>query len=148
MSDNTSPSAANTDEATTLRAALDARRIAIVGLSANPARPSYDVASYLVRATGYELVGVNPGVRDAVLGIPMYPTLAAVPGRIDMVDVFRAADALPEVVEDTIAVDAPFLWTQFGVVHAAALERARSAGLRCVVDRCLKIEHARHGGPR
>jgi predicted CoA-binding protein len=118
-------------------------RIAMVGASDNPARDSNRVFRYLV-AHGYEVVPVNPVV-PAVEGVPTVPDLkaAAAGGPIAIVDVFRAPDAVPPIVEEAIAVGAKGLWLQLGVVNEPAIRRAVAAGLDVVVDRCIKIEHAR-----
>ncbi|WP_440995168.1 CoA-binding protein [Arhodomonas sp. SL1] len=118
-----------------------ARTIAVVGLSPKPERPSHDVARYMQRQ-GYRIIPVNPG-HDELLGECCYPSLREVPEPVDLVDVFRRPEQVPAVVEDAIAVGAPALWLQLGVVHEAAAQRAREAGMTVVMDRCLKIEHAR-----
>ncbi|HEY3739489.1 MAG TPA: CoA-binding protein [Bryobacteraceae bacterium] len=120
------------------------RRIAMVGLSSNQFRPSYFAALYLL-AEGYEVIPVNPREKS-ILGQTCYPTLAAVPGPIEVVDIFRDPSAVPAIVEEAIAVGAKAIWMQLGVIHEAAAERARAAGLEVVMDRCMKIEHARFFG--
>lgn len=115
--------------------------IAVVGLSPNPFRPSYGVAGYLQRA-GYRIVPVNPNYSE-VLGERSYPSLSAVPFPIDIADIFRRPDALPEVVEDAIRANVSRLWFQIGVVNVPAIQRALDAGIQVVVDRCLKVEHGR-----
>ena len=117
------------------------RTIAVVGVSDKPARASNDVLAFLV-ARGYACVGVNPGLAGRrVHGAPIFATLADVDRPIDMVDVFRAAEALPALVEEVIAmVPRPkVLWTQLGVVDVTAGARAEAAGMRVVMDRCPKI---------
>ena len=118
-------------------------RIAMVGASDNPARDSNRVFIYM-QDHGYDVVPVNP-VTPAVRGIPTLPDLAAAAkaGKVDLVDVFRAADQVGPVVEDAVAVGAKAIWFQLGVVNEAAIQRAVDAGLDVVVDRCIKIEHAR-----
>lgn len=116
-----------------------ARRIAVVGLSDRPSRPSYGVASYL-RSAGYDVVPVNPHVRE-VLGRSSYRNLRAVPGPVDVVLVFRRPEAVPEVVEDALAVGARAVWLQPGARHDGAAHRARRAGLRVVVDACAAVVH-------
>lgn len=118
-----------------------ARRIAVVGLSPNADRPSHRVAAYLQRA-GYEIVPVRPGVRD-VLGATAYPDLraAAASGPLDIVDVFRRAETIPDLVDDVIAVRPTLLWLQLGIDHPAARARVESAGIPVVADRCLAIDH-------
>ena len=120
-----------------------ARTVAVVGLSDKPDRDSYHVAAYLQRA-GYRIIPVNPMVKE-VLGEKAYARLRDVPGRIDVVDVFRKAEAVPEIVEDAIAVGAKAVWMQEGVVHNAAADKARAAGLTVVMDRCLLKEHRKMG---
>lgn len=118
----------------------DTRTIAVVGLSPSPHRPSNEVARYL-RAAGYTIIPVNPAC-DEVLGEKCYPSLREVPGPIDMVDVFRRPEDVMAVVEDAIAVGARSLWLQLGVIAPEAAQRAAEAGLKVVMDRCSKIEHA------
>ena len=120
------------------------KRIAMVGLSSNPFRPSHFAAIYLV-AEGYDVIPVNPR-ESHVLGRPCYPTLAAIPGPVEVVDIFREPSAVPGIVEEAIAIGAKVIWMQLGVIHDGAAERARSAGLEVVMDRCMKIEHARFFG--
>jgi len=120
------------------------RRIAMVGLSSNPFRPSHFAATYLL-SEGYEVIPVNP--REAViLGQTSYPSLKEIPGPVDVVDIFREPAAVPGIVEDAIAVGAKVVWMQLGVVHEEAAARAEAAGLEVVMDRCMKIEHARFFG--
>jgi predicted CoA-binding protein len=121
------------------------RSVAIVGMSASPARASHFVATYLIGKTDWRLFYVNPSL-DEVLGQPCYPTLADLPEVPDMVDVFRRADDLPSMVDEAIDVGAGSVWFQLGLVHAAAASAASEAGLDVVQDRCLKIEHARFCG--
>ena len=123
------------------------RTVAMVGVSSNPARPSYFVATYLTSSsTDYGVYFVNPAATE-ILGRPVYPSLAALPVVPDLVDVFRRPDDLPGVADEAIAVGARTLWFQLGLWHVEAAQRALGAGLDVVMDRCLKIEHARfHGG--
>jgi predicted CoA-binding protein len=123
---------------------LGARTIAIVGLSANVLRPSHFVGFYLQR-NGYRIIPVNPRETE-VLGEQSYASLAEVPVPVDVVDVFRAPDAVPELARDAVAIGAGALWCQYGVVNLEGAELARAAGLAVVVDRCLKVEHARYVG--
>ena len=124
-----------------------ARNVAVIGLSDRPARASHGVARYLV-AAGYTVYGINPRLAgETVAGAAVYATLADVPGEIDIVDVFRRLDAIPQVVDDTLEVAARkrigCLWLQLGLSDGRTARRARQAGLTVVMDRCLKIEHAR-----
>lgn len=118
------------------------RRIAIVGLSHNPSRPSHGVAAFLI-ARGYDVVGVNPALAgQTVLGRPVVATLADA-GPLDMVDIFRASDQAGAVVRDAVALGARTVWLQLGVIDPVATAAAEAAGLRVVVDRCPVIEWAR-----
>ena len=122
------------------------RTVAIVGASTDPARPSYFVASYLRSSSPFEVYFVNPRATE-LLGQPVYPSLDALPVVPDMVDVFRRADDLPEVLADAVAVGAKAVWFQLGLWREDVALDAEAAGLDVVMDRCLKIEHARfHGG--
>jgi predicted CoA-binding protein len=120
------------------------RRIAMVGLSSNPFRPSHFAAIYLL-AEGYDVVPVNPR-ESMVLGRISYPSLRAIPGAVEVVDIFREPAAAPAIVEEAIAIGAKVIWMQLGVIHEEAATRARAAGLEVVMDRCMKIEHARFFG--
>jgi uncharacterized protein len=115
------------------------RTIAVVGLSSNPMRPSNGVAAYLQRA-GYRVIPVNPNESE-VLGEKSYARLEDVPEKIDVVDIFRRPECVPEIVESAIRVGAKTVWMQEGVVNQQAAERARGAGLEVVMDRCTLKEH-------
>jgi hypothetical protein len=122
------------------------RSIAMVGASANAARASFFVATYLLSSTPYKVYFVNPHATE-ILGRQVYPSLADLPVVPDLVDVFRRHDDLPTVLEETIAVGASTLWLQLGSWHEEVARAAQEAGLTVVMDRCVKIEHARfHGG--
>jgi predicted CoA-binding protein len=127
-----------------LRILQQARRIAMVGLSSNPFRPSHFAAIYMI-AEGYDVIPVNPREQE-VLGRRSYASLREVPGPIDIVDIFRESSAVPPIVEDAIAIGAKVVWMQLGVINEAAAQRAREAGLEVVMDACVKIEHARFFG--
>jgi predicted CoA-binding protein len=116
-----------------------ARTIAIVGLSDQPNRPSYGVARYL-QQNGYRIIPINPNIQE-VLGEKAYPELQAAPRPIDIVDIFRRPDAVPEIVADAIAIGAKAVWMQEGIVHNAAAEQAQAAGLTVVMNKCLMKEH-------
>ena len=121
------------------------RRIAVVGLSANPERPSNEVSAYM-QAQGYEIYPVNPTIAgQTVLGRTVYASLADLPVRPEVVDIFRRSEFVPEVAEQAIAAGANVLWTQLFVVNDAAAQRASDAGLQVVQNRCIKIEHAKRG---
>lgn len=118
-----------------------ARVIAVVGHSDKPDRDSYRVGQYL-RQAGYTVYPVNPAVSE-IDGHPSYATLADVPEPIDIVDVFRRSENLPEIVDAAIAVGAKAVWAQLGVSHEEAARTAAAAGLEVVQNRCIKIEHRR-----
>lgn len=115
------------------------RTIAVVGLSPKSGRPSNMVARYLINA-GYRVIPVNPGQAE-ILGLPCHPDLHAVPGQVDIVDIFRRAEEVEPVVEAAIAIGARAVWMQEGVVNEAAARKAREAGLLVVMDRCIKTDH-------
>ena len=130
------------DDNNMARILRDTRTVAIVGASADPLRPSYGVWQYLKSATDYELYLVNPTITE-VKGTPVYPSLADVPVVPDLVDVFRRHEHLPSVLDDTIKVGAKTLWLQSGLWHEQVARDGEAAGLQVVMDRCLKVEHAR-----
>jgi uncharacterized protein len=121
-----------------------ARTIAIVGLSANPLRPSHFVGFYLLRH-GYRVIPVNPRERE-ILGQRSVERLDQIDAQVDVVDVFREPSVVPQIGADAEAIGAKALWLQFGVIHDEAAARAQRAGLDVVMDCCLKIEHARYLG--
>jgi predicted CoA-binding protein len=121
-----------------------ARTIAIVGLSSNVLRPSHFVGFYLQRH-GYRIIPVNPNERE-VLGEQAYASLSDVPVHIDVVDVFRASANVPPIAEEAVRVGAGALWLQFGVISGQGARIAEQGGLKVVVDRCIKVEHARNMG--
>jgi len=123
------------------RVVRGARTVAVVGVSPNPARPSHGVAAYLHRS-GLRVFPVNPAIRE-LFGLTAYPSLAEIPERVDIVDVFRRPSVVVPVAEQAVAIGAGALWLQLGVINAEAAEIARSGGLDVVVDRCLKVEHQR-----
>ena len=132
------------DPLTIQRVLHSARTIAIVGLSTNPLRPSNFVGFYLERH-GYRVIPVNP--REAeILGEVSHPRLSDVPEHVDVVNVFRAPDALPAIAREAVAIKAGALWCQFGVINEEGIRVAEQGGLDVIVDRCLKIEHARYVG--
>ena len=123
-----------------------AKTVAIVGASPNPARSSFFVATYLQQSSDYELYFVNPNAKE-ILGQPVYKSLADLPVVPDIVDVFRKASDIPSVIDDVVAIGAPTVWVQLGIWNQEAAEYGESKGLTVVMDRCLKVEHARfHGG--
>jgi uncharacterized protein len=122
----------------------EARTIAVVGLSGNPLRASHFVGVYLQRH-GYRVIPVNPREPE-ILGEKSYASLAQVPVPVDIVDVFRAPAALPAIATEAVAIRAKCLWCQFTVINEEGARIAESGGLAVVMDRCLKVEHARYAG--
>lgn len=130
-----------TDIPTLRRVLAECRTIAVVGLSAHWHRPSNFAAKYM-QEHGYRVIPVNPAYQE-VLGEKCYPSLRDVPEKIDMVDCFRASGEIGPIADDAIAIGAKVLWMQLGVINLDAARKARAAGLEVVIDRCVKIEHAR-----
>jgi predicted CoA-binding protein len=116
-----------------------AKTIAVVGLSSRRTRPSYGVSEYM-QSKGYRIIPVNPNETE-VLGEKAYSSLDEIPGHVDIVDVFRRSESVPEIVDAAIRIGAQGVWMQEGVVHEAAADRARAAGLEVVMDRCILKEH-------
>jgi uncharacterized protein len=130
------------DDIAGLRAVLKSTRtIAVVGLSANWWRPSFFAAKYM-QEHGYKIIPVNPAYTE-VLGEKCYANLRDIPHAIDMVDCFRRSDEIDALADEAIAIGAKSLWLQLGVINNAAVKKASAAGLTVVMDRCVKIEHAR-----
>jgi predicted CoA-binding protein len=126
----------------------ETRTVAVVGASPNPARASNFVATYLLASTDFDVYFVNPNARE-ILGRPVYKTLADLPVVPDLVDVFRRLEDVPGVLDEVLALGGGVrtLWLQFGLFDEAVARRGEEAGLQVVMDRCLKVEHARfHGG--
>ncbi|WP_163509728.1 CoA-binding protein [Fodinicola acaciae] len=121
------------------------RSVTLVGASANTARPSYFVATYLLSSTPYQIYFVNPRL-DSLLGQPVYPSLTDLPEKPDLVSVFRKHDDLPQVTEEVIEAGGRVLWFQLGLWHEEAAATGEAAGLTVVMNRCVKIEHARFAG--
>jgi predicted CoA-binding protein len=132
------------DPVTIQRMIHNARTIAIVGLSRNHLRSSYFVGFYLKRH-GYRIIPVNPRETD-VLGEQSFKSLADVPVPVDIVNVFRAPDALPAIAREAVAIGASNLWCQFTVINEEGGRIAEAGGLSVVMDRCIKVEHARYVG--
>ena len=125
----------------------ETRTLAMVGASPNPARASNFVATYLLSTSAYEVWFVNPNATE-MLGRPVYPSLADLPGVPDLVDVFRRMEDIPAVLDDVLELDGVrTFWLQFGLYDETLAKRGEAAGLTVVMDRCVKVEHARfHGG--
>jgi len=132
------------DALTIQRVIHTAKTVAIVGLSSNPLRASYFVGFYL-RRHGYRVIPVNPRETE-ILGQRCYKSLAEVPGHVDIVNVFRAPDALPGIAEEAVAIRASTLWCQFTVINEQGARIAEAGGVAVVMDRCIKVEHARYVG--
>jgi uncharacterized protein len=128
-----------------LKILREAKSIAIVGMSPNPARSSYFVGTYLLQSTNYRVYFVNPNANE-ILGQKVYPDLASLPEVPDIVDVFRKTRDIPDVLEDVLAIGAPAIWVQLGIYNEEAARYGESQGLTVVMDRCLKVEHARFNG--
>jgi predicted CoA-binding protein len=129
-----------------LRILRAAKSVAIVGASPNPARSSYFVSTYLLSSSPYRVYFVNPRATE-ILGQPVYPDLASLPEVPDIVDVFRRGSDVPSVMDDALAIGAKTVWVQLGIWNEQAAYDGEAKGLTVVMDRCIKIEHARfHGG--
>jgi uncharacterized protein len=120
----------------------EGRRIAVVGLSPKPDRPSHRVASYLLRA-GYDIVPVNPG-HGAILGRTCYPDLKSVPGTVDIVNIFRRSELVLPVVLEAMEKKVPVIWMQQGIVNREAAELAEKQGITVIMDRCIQIDHQQY----
>ena len=132
------------DDAATAKVLRSSHRIAVIGASSNPMRPSHGVFRYL-QAVGYDVVPVNPGEQE-VAGVAAYPTLAAAveaTGPFEIVDVFRRPEFCPDHAREAVAAGASCLWLQLGIVSGQAARIAAGGGLTVMMDRCLKVEHAR-----
>lgn len=132
------------DPAAIQRVLHGTKTIAIVGLSPRELRSSNFVGYYLQRH-GYQIIPVNPRETE-ILGEKSYPSLTDIPGPVDIVDVFRAPDALPAIAREAVRIEAGCLWAQFGVISQEGAEIAAAGGLTVVMDKCLKVEHARYIG--
>lgn len=119
------------------------RVVAVVGLSPKPERPSYQVAEYL-KQHGYRIIPVNPGQRE-ILGEKCYPSLKDIPFPVEVVDIFRNVEAIPAIVDEAIQVGAKAVWMQLNLVEPESARKAKEAGLKVVMDRCLKVEHSKSG---
>ncbi|MSQ13823.1 MAG: CoA-binding protein [Dehalococcoidia bacterium] len=117
----------------------ESKVVAVIGLSPNPARDSNRVAQYL-KAQGYRVIPVNPNAEE-VLGERCYPSLADVPVKIDLVDIFRRSEDVPPIVDEAIAAGAKVIWMQLGIVHKEAAQKAADAGLDVIMDKCTMVEH-------
>ena len=116
------------------------RRIAVVGLSPDPSKASYGVAQYLSQY--YEVIPVNPNY-EHIEGMQCYPSVASIPGSVDLIDVFQRSERVPDFVDDALVAGSPYFWMQIGIRNAAARTELEAKGVRVVDDLCTKVEHAR-----
>ena len=119
------------------------KTIAVVGISEKPDRPSYRVAEYLQK-NGYRIIPVNPVLQE-VFGEKAYPDLKSIPEKVEIVDIFRKPDAVPDIVDQAIQIGAKVIWMQENIVHNTAADKARNAGLQVVMNKCILKEHANLG---
>lgn len=119
----------------------ESRTVAVVGMSSKPERDSHKVAAYL-KEHGYRVIPVNPS-EDEILGEKSYAKLEDIPGKVDVVDIFRKPGAIPAIVDSAIAIGAGAVWMQLGLAHHESAEKARAAGLKVVQSKCMKVEHSR-----
>ena len=129
-----------------IKSALNSKRIAVVGLSPKKLRASHRVGVYLMK-NGYEVYPVNPN-ESKILDTKCYSSLLDIKDKIDVVNVFRESSIVPEIARDSIKIEAEFMWLQLGVISSEGIEIATQRGINCIVDLCIKIEHARHIGSR
>ncbi len=127
-----------------IQAALACRRVAVVGLSPNALRASHFVGYYLMRH-GYDVVPVNPR-ESSIFGLQCFPDVTVIPGGAEVVDVFREPAAVPDIARQAVAIGARFLWLQYDVISPEGIAIAEAGGMKVIVDRCFKIEHARYFG--
>jgi uncharacterized protein len=127
-----------------IQQALHTKSVAVVGMSANELRASNFVGYYLMR-NGYQVTPVNPRESE-ILGLKCYPSLSDIPHKIDVVDVFRDSSAVPAIAAEAVDIKASFLWLQFGVISPEGVATAEAGNVQCIVDKCIKIEHARYMG--
>jgi len=125
---------------------LSAKTIASVGLSSNPEKESYGVASYL-KGQGYHILPVNPTSTE-ILGLKVYPDLSSIPEKVDVVQIFRKPEDVPPIVDEAIKIGAKVVWMQEGIVNEEAAQKARAAGLQVVMDACMRAMHRRLIGPK
>jgi hypothetical protein len=130
----------NVSDAEARRVLGQGKTIAVVGCSTNPEKPAHSVPKYL-QEQGYTIIPVNPTAKGEILGKTVYASLRAVPGPVDVVDIFRPAADVPPIVDEAIAIGAKAVWMQEGIVHNAAADRARAAGLHVVMNKCMMKLH-------
>jgi predicted CoA-binding protein len=125
-----------------IKSALSKKKIAVVGMSAKELRASYSVGLYL-KQKGYDVIPVNPRESE-ILGMTCYSSLLDIPEPVDVVNVFREPTVVPQIAEESIKIGANYLWLQFGVISSEGVSIATAGGIKSIVDRCMKIEHARY----
>ena len=125
-----------------IKSVLSKKRIAVVGMSAKESRASYSIGLYL-KQKGYDVIPVNPRETE-ILGMTCYPSLLDISESIDVVNVFRESSAVPQIAEESIKIGADYLWLQFGVISSEGVSIATQRGIKCIVDRCIKIEHLKY----
>ncbi len=133
--------AENIEESDLKRILGETKTIAVVGLSADPTKDSHRVAAYL-KARGYHIIPINPGAQE-ILGEKSYPNLESIPERVDVVDVFRRSEHMPEIAEHAVKIGTKVLWMQMGITNEDAAKTAQAGGLEVVQDRCMMAEHSR-----
>ena len=127
-----------------IKSALNGMRIAVVGMSSKKSRASHRVGAYL-KKNGYKIYPVNPN-ETQILDMKCYSSLLDIKDKIDVVNVFRESSAVPQIANDSIKIEAEFMWLQLGVISSEGIEIATQRGINCIVDLCIKIEHARYTG--
>ena len=123
-----------------------AKSVAIVGMSDKPQRSSYFVGTYLLQSSKYKIYFVNPMIKGEILGQPVYPDLKSLPEVPDIIDIFRKGSDIPGVIDEILEIGNPIVWVQLGIYNEEAARYGESKGLKVVMDRCIKIEHARFDG--
>lgn len=132
------------DPATIQRLLSESKTVAIYGLSADTQKASYFVASYL-KSHGYRIIPINPNATE-ILGEKCYPTITAIPDKIDILNIFRRASEVPPLIDEAIARKIPAVWLQLRIINLPSAEKARAAGLTVILDKCIKMEHGRYFG--
>lgn len=132
------------DPATIQKLLAESKTVAIYGLSTDTQKASYFVASYL-KSQGYRIIPINPNATE-ILGEKCYPTITAIPDKIDILNIFRRASEVPPLIDEAIARRIPAVWLQLRIINLPAAEKARAAGLTVILDKCIKMEHGRYFG--
>lgn len=132
------------DPATIQKLLAESKTVAIYGLSTDTQKASYFVASYL-KSHGYRIIPINPNATE-ILGEKCYPSISAIPDKIDILNIFRRASEVPPLIDEAIARKIPTVWLQLRIIHMPSAEKARAAGLTVILDKCIKMEHGRYFG--